>query len=213
MPDYSVSRAALLEIRRERTVIEEGHRFLDEKRIMIAQELLKRLKQYRELMERWSGAQHDSQTALVQAVARHGLEGLQVYPVRPVTFTAQTPVERSFLGTRLLSGMPVVTAAPAPQAPWPLACSPSPEAESCAQHFGRLVQQAMELTAARINLVRLRDEYKRTELRVRALENVILPEISTEIGVITERLDEVDQEEVIRAHLFVERQGQGLEKD
>lgn len=86
-----------------------------------------------------------------------------------------------------------------------IACNPSPEAVLCAQHYGLLVQQVMQLAIARANLMRLRDEYKRTEHRVQALENVILPEIYAEEADIVDRLDEIDQEEVIRAHLFAKR--------
>jgi V/A-type H+-transporting ATPase subunit D len=50
------------------------------------------------------------------------------------------------------------------------------------------------------NLERLIGEYQRTERRVRALENVILPEIRSDLAMMEEHLDLNDQEEVIRVH-------------
>ncbi len=202
MPEYNVSRAALLEIRSERVVVEEGHRFLDEKRIMIAQELLRRLAHYRDLMQGWNQSQQKAREALQSAVIRHGLEGLQVYPVKPFTFNVSPVAQQHFLGIMLVTESRVFNAIPGPQPADAMPCSPSPEAEACAHSHASLLGPAMELAIARANLLRLRDEYQRTERRVRAIENVILPEIVMQEGTIVDRLDELDQEEVIRARLF-----------
>jgi V/A-type H+-transporting ATPase subunit D len=51
------------------------------------------------------------------------------------------------------------------------------------------------------NLLRLADEYRRTERRARALENVLLPEIAQALKVIEEKLEAGDQEEAIRVRL------------
>ena len=48
------------------------------------------------------------------------------------------------------------------------------------------------------HLRRLIDEYRRTERRARALENVLLPEIDHSLKFIEEQLDAVDQEEAVR---------------
>jgi len=58
---------------------------------------------------------------------------------------------------------------------------------------------ALVAEAARAaNLRRLIDEYRRTERRARALENVLLPEIDHSLKFIEEQLDAVDQEEAVR---------------
>ncbi|MEY2918711.1 MAG: hypothetical protein RL261_16, partial [Pseudomonadota bacterium] len=59
---------------------------------------------------------------------------------------------------------------------------------------GELVAQA----ARAANLRRLIEEYRRTERRARALENVLLPEIDHSLKFIEEQLDAVDQEEAVR---------------
>lgn len=202
MPDRIVSRAALLEIRRDRAVVEEGYRFLDEKRIMLAQELLRRLNRYRELMVHWVESEQEAQHALRAALARHGVEGLLVYPVPAGELHIPDQGNQPFLGItlRVLDGQ-FERIAVAQEGAMP--SNPSREAAECAEHHARLLQLACELAVARTNLLRLRDEYRRTERRVRSLENVIIPELRAEQRGMEERLDENDQEEMIRAHLFI----------
>ena len=84
--------------------------------------------------------------------------------------------------------------------------NPSFEAQTCAREYASLTELAFELAMARANLLRLRAEYRRTERRVRSLENVIVPEMRAEQRAMEDKLDENDQEEVIRSHLFIGRQ-------
>ena len=48
-------------------------------------------------------------------------------------------------------------------------------------------------------------EYRRTERRVRALENVVLPEIRRDLAAMEEHLDLNEQEEVIRVRSLREQ--------
>lgn len=201
MAERIVSRASLLEVRLDRAVITEGHRFLDEKRVMLAREMLSRLEDYQTEMRAWTRAAEWAERALQSGVVRHGLEGLQVYPARHGGLTPVQRTELPFLGISLITGVRGLETMPDATAERE-AVNPSPEAETCAAAFAVLLPQAMRLAAARANLLRLRDEFLRTDRRVRAIENVILPEIAQEERRISDLLDENDQEEVIRTHLF-----------
>ena len=48
------------------------------------------------------------------------------------------------------------------------------------------------------NLRRLMREYVRTERRARAIENILLPEIQSNLKVIDEQLEMLNQEEIAR---------------
>ena len=61
-----------------------------------------------------------------------------------------------------------------------------------------MVVEEVSLVDRAANLRRLIDEYRRTERRARALENVLLPEIDHSLRFIEEQLDAVDQEEAVR---------------
>jgi V/A-type H+-transporting ATPase subunit D len=60
------------------------------------------------------------------------------------------------------------------------------------------MEQSATLAGIAGNLERLRHEYRRTERRARALEDVLLPEITGTIYELEARLEEVEQEEAIR---------------
>src|SRR6056297_3273332 len=76
----SASRAELLELRREHEVVEEGHRLLDERRVLLARELLARLKAFDQRFEAFADCEKQAHAALADATERMGLEQLEVYP-------------------------------------------------------------------------------------------------------------------------------------
>ena len=124
---------------------------------------------------------------------RHGFEGLEVYPAASLEDVALSLNEQRLLGVRL-----VRAGLDAQLRPQREALFPSPEAERCRGLFLSLLKQATALAAHASNLERLQREYRRTERRARALEDVLMPEIDATINEIESRLEEIDQEEAIR---------------
>lgn len=198
MPDGTASRAALLALRRERRVIEEGHRFLDERRVALAHELLLRARAHQREAAAF-GAQHErARAALGDAVGVHGLEGVQAYPAAAVRSAAVRHQATAFLGLHLVDGAVLELAA----APGGAPVLRTAEAERCAQAFRALAARAAVLAGEVASLLRLADEYRRTERRVRALENIVLPESRAAERRLEAALEELDQEEVMRARRF-----------
>ena len=198
MPERTASRAALLALRRDRRVIEEGHHFLDERRIALAHELLRRARAYAELRAAFAARHARARAALADAVGRHGLEGLQVIPAWRLAPAAFESERRPFLGVSLTTA-----------ARLPLAAQPDPgvvattsEAARCAQAFRELAQAGAGLAGEVASLLRLMTEYRKTERRVRALENIVLPEARADERRFESVLEELDQEEVLRSRLF-----------
>lgn len=190
----SPTRSAFLELKDERRQIREGYEFLDEKRLLLAAELLRRLRAYedlrRELGELWA----ETRAALADACGRHGLCGLEVLPVGPVTETRWTTEEQRFLGVMLIDGSAALIREDPGRAP----VNPSPESRACALAFLRLAERLGELALAEASLIRLARDYTRTERRARALENVLLPELQDALHFMDEQLEAMDQEEAIR---------------
>lgn len=196
-PDRLPTRTTLLELREERQIMQEGYRFLDEKRLLLAAEILKQLTRYEEHMARFQVHQRQAAELLRAAVVRHGLEALSLYPSAPPAAPAE-PRRYSFLGVQLLESTDD-TDPPLPETT--PAEDPSPQARRCAEVFHRLLLQARDLALLSGNLHRLIDDYRRTERRARALEDVLLPETQEAIRDLEERLDDLDQEEAIRVRL------------
>jgi V/A-type H+-transporting ATPase subunit D len=194
------TRSAALALADERALMRQGYRFLDEKRMLFAAEMLRRLAEYGQLEAQLHEALHAAQAALRLALRRHGIEGLQVYPpVGPAPEPA-APTRSLFLGVPLLA---VASAAPAPAAPD--AIDASPEAEACRAAFAALLGPLLQLAVEGGNLERLGAEYRRTERRARALENVLLPEIEAALVRIEDHLERADQEEAVRIRLAARR--------
>ena len=197
MPEFgevAATRVALLELRDERRVVQEGYDLLDQKRVLLASETLRQLRAHaaaqRELDVGWAGARK----ALAQAVEVHGLDDLTVEPPCPLREALLRVEPRSFLGIPLAAAHFEDVACRPVERP----VRDTPELRRCAAAFRAVVAGLIGQAARAANLRRLMDEYRRTERRARALENVLLPEIDRSLHAIEEQLDAVDQEEGVR---------------
>ncbi len=198
--DASPTRSAALELREERRLVQEGYEFLDEKRLLLAAEILRQLEAHRGTHREYLERHADASAALAAAAGRHGLDGLQVYPAAEWGDASVRTRSRNFLGVMLVEArLDDGRGAQAPEA-----VRPSAEAEWCRRAFAALLECAARLAALSANLHRLADEYRRTERRARALENVLLPELDEALREIDDHLETLDQEEAVRvrkAHL------------
>ena len=195
--DRLPTRSTLLELRDERQIMQEGYRFLDEKRLLLAAETLRQLGRYEELMTEFQAQQRKAVEALRSAVGRHGLEALSLYPGAEPAAPVE-PRRYNFLGVRLLEAS---RADDPPLGETPPAEDPSPQARRAADLHHGLMLRARELAVLSGNLHRLIDDYRRTERRARALEDVLLPETEEAVRELEERLDDLDQEEAIRVRM------------
>ena len=196
MPEREITptQSAFLELKDERAGMQEGYGFLDEKRLILASQMLEELACYEQEMDGFRQAHVRAAGALQGAVARHGLEGLELYP------RASIPCERLRVDQRSVLGVTVQASAwesGGGQTPEP-AVNASPEADACRDAFADMVRRAARLAALAGNLERLRLEYSRTARRARALEDVLLPEIDDTLGMIDAALEELEREETLR---------------
>jgi V/A-type H+-transporting ATPase subunit D len=194
MPDLAPTRSAALALTEERTLMRQGFGFLDEKRMLLAAELLRLARRYEEATAEVEGRRRAANAALQAAVERHGLDALQLRPA-PAAAPATPPVRfAKFLG------VPVTTSEKwrIADAPVPEAFDDSPEAAECRQAFARWLESTLEVGILAGNLERLGREYRRVERRAKALENVLMPEVEAALKRVTEQLDVMDQEEAVR---------------
>lgn len=193
----SASRGQLQELRDERRVVREGFDFLEQKRMLIASELLRELRRYEEQYRVFRSLEQEARRALGRAIGFHGLQGLYAYPQRGPSAPELEIEERRFLDLGLRKARIVAASVEGPNP----AVLPSIEAELCSEAFRALVRQAAPLAATAGNLVRLLDDYRRTERRARALENVLLPEIEEAVRDFEDQLEAMDQEDAIRVRI------------
>ena len=192
------TRAAVLELQNEQVVVNEAYIFLDEKRLLLASELLRQLDLYQKLNEQLQLIHTRANDAMQAAVMHHGLNGLQIYPAASLEEAEYRQTTRNFMGVTLVETILNVNATTESARP---AANPSAKAELCRKLFRDLLIQSAALAGISGNLYRLLAEYRVTERRSRALENVILPEISQALHEMTTHLEEIDLEDAIRVRL------------
>jgi V/A-type H+-transporting ATPase subunit D len=197
--DTTPTRAALLELKDERTVVNEAYEFLDEKRLLLAAEILHQLEMYERLEAQIESLGHEASGQLIAALSRHGLQGTGVYPALQLTDTRLTVNQSNFMGVTLI--VTELNYRLAEETEQNTACNSTTEAQGCRKTFLELTRQSAVLAGISSNLHRLLMEYQLTERRARALENVILPEIEQTLSVMSTHLEELDLEETVRARL------------
>jgi V/A-type H+-transporting ATPase subunit D len=195
--DQAPTRAAVLALREERVVVGEAYDFLDEKRLLLAAELLRQLEAYTRLGSRVEALAQAAGRKLAAAVGQHGLEGLGIHPATLLAGAHLALSQRNFMGVTVVESAlaePSTAVVPAP-------VHPSPEAVQCREAFAELLRQSAVLAGISGNLYRLQAEYRLTERRARALENVIIPEIEEALKVMGTHLEELDFEDAVRVRL------------
>jgi len=190
--DANPTRSVVIEMKDERRAVREGYVFLDEKCLLLAGEILRELEGYDKLRQDFIALQDAALKALREAVLRHGLEGLQVYPPADLAQAQVNVRGRALMGVRLQEAELDARATPAPEA-----VERSPEGEACRRAFASVLAAAASLAALSGNLERLSLEYRRSVRRARALQDVMLPELERSIYEIENRLEELEQEDAI----------------
>ena len=197
MSEASITRAAVLEMKDEQRAMHEGYVFLDEKCLLLGGEILRELARHGAIDRELVAAQQAATAALQAALARHGLDDLQVYPPLEQGDAALARESRSIMGVRLqdVEWQPARRAAAA-------SVQPSPEAEACRRAYFALIAVAARLAAISGNLERLSREYQRSVRRARALQDVLLPELDQQVRSVETRLEELEQEDAIAMRRF-----------
>jgi V/A-type H+-transporting ATPase subunit D len=191
MNDLTPTRSLLIALADERRTMREGYAFLDEKCLLLAGEMLRQVRAQQALSRQLEALTNAAHEALSAALGRHGLHGLQVYPAT-VSRRRLRVEPMPLLGVTTLTARVIGEVGQAPAA-----VNPSPEAEACRAAWVRVADHMAGMAAVSTTLARLYAEYRRTVRRVRALQDVLLPEIDADITDIDTRLEDLEREEAI----------------
>ena len=101
-PEQAPTRAAVLELRQERSVVSEAYDFLDEKRLLLAAEMLRQLDAYQRLQAKLESLAGQARQRLIAVVERHGLQGLSVYPAALLEGVRLDTQQRNFMAVTLV---------------------------------------------------------------------------------------------------------------
>jgi V/A-type H+-transporting ATPase subunit D len=188
------TRIAQLELQDEERVVKEGYELLDEKRIRLVAEIRAQLVRLHRWQAEERAAQATARAGLIAALQRHGLDELSGYPALVAEDDALKFVRARLFGLELIEVQWHAGATRSLRQP----VIPSPEARRCARDHRALLEPLIMTAVCARNLRRLMREYVRTERRARAIENILLPEIQSNLKVIDEQLEMLNQEEIAR---------------
>lgn len=188
----------------ERKLMRDGFGFLDERRVLLATEILRLAKQYEQARADLDSASKVALASLVGAVARHGLEDLQIDHGAAVPLEPPHTLRSKLLGVQLIHAETHTSDVEPKWVPAD-ALDPSPEAARAGVAFARLAYLSCLAGVLAGNLLRLAREYRRTDRRAKVLENVLMPEVETALKFVVEQLDTLDQEEIARARMIIRR--------
>lgn len=192
MRNVIATKSTSLALAEERKLMRQGYEFLDEKRMLLASEILRQLTVYKAYVAEMETARRAAAAALAAAIERHGLEELQL--TAPLSELRAPQWKRTlFLRAALLQIVEddETTVVPARTHDAP------PEVQACRDTFTRVVHIAARAATIAANLRRLAAEYRSTERRAKTLENVLLPEVEETLKHVDEELDASDQEELV----------------
>lgn len=192
MSDLTPTRSAVIALAEERRAMQDSYVFLDEKCLLLAQAMLRELREHERLSASLGAALEEATAALHAALARHGLPGLQCYPAADFAGAAPALSPRRLMGVLLQEAALEPAGKPALEP-----VNPSPEAEACREAYAKVTGLAARLAAVAGNLERLYREYRRAVRRVRALQDVLLPEVDRDIYEIETSLEELERDEAV----------------
>jgi V/A-type H+-transporting ATPase subunit D len=190
--ELTPTRSAVIALSEERRAMHDSYVFLDEKCLLLAQAMLRELRAYERLSAALEEALGEAANALRGALARHGLDGLQRYPAADPGGASLAVTRRPLMGVQLQEAALGAAGDPSLEP-----VNPSPEAEACRTAHAKATSLAAQLAALSGNLERLHREYRRTVRRVRALQDVLLPEIDRGIYEIETGLEELERDEAV----------------
>jgi len=192
MSSGSASRSELLALKEELHAMQEGYRFLDEKCMLLAAEMLRELDVHARLMDKLHTCRQEAREAVRVALAVHGSLELSAFPSYSGDQLKLVRSRRSLIGVELRQLALVVPDATLPPAPFPSAA-----ADACRAAYLALIEVAAPLAACEGNLARLEHEYRRTVRRASALRDIVVPEAQAELRSIDDQLAEQERDEAL----------------
>ncbi len=204
--DEAPSRTLLLRHRAEREMVREGKAVLENRRDLLAHLLIEQTALCATLGARAEEARVHAGECLRRAVMRHGSSGLAGFAVPPHGPPAPGWRVTNRLGTAWVEHAadgPGESDPPGPDEGWDV----SVELEAALAALSALLALLADLAPADNNLARLVVQYRRTQRRVNALEEIVLPQLDETIRAMQARLEELDRDDLVRSLLTKRRRG------
>ncbi|MBI5649962.1 MAG: V-type ATP synthase subunit D [Chloroflexi bacterium] len=197
MENTSPTRMELLAVKAQIGLAEQGRDLLKEKRNALMKEFLKIADAVMRDSDELEQAVADARHALARAEALDGAEA-----VRSASFAARHELALTVEGAFVMGvPVPIIETTSAARGALDRGYSlpgTSARIDLVAERFEEAVDVLIELAASELRLRRLANEIQKTSRRVNALENILLPRLSTRRAYIEMVLEERAREDLFR---------------
>ncbi|MEM3507718.1 MAG: V-type ATP synthase subunit D [Nitrososphaerota archaeon] len=190
-----VTRMELLKLKKSLEVAIRARNLLEEKRNVLAMELLDYIKKINLAQEKIDEKIRKAHNAFLEAQMVLGKIGIRsaVVSISPDRFSIEEKY-RSIMGIRI----PMLNLIENKiQIPYNFLSTPS-KLDEVAFHMNEVIKTTIEVAEAQATIKKLAEELKRIKRRVNALDRIIIPRIRNRIKYIEERLSEMERETIFR---------------
>lgn len=172
----------------------EGHDLLDRKREVLVMELMQLLHTIRDVQRRLAEQLQRAYAALRDAYIEMGSENIERANYAYLEPFELSVTEHSVMGVPL----PLVHATRTPRRVQVGLLDTSTSFETATDEFLKALPLLLEYTQASMTLTRLASELQKTQRRVKALENIFIPNAEDTIKFIRDVLEEGEREDFFR---------------
>jgi len=206
MPNVRVplTRSTLLETQRLLAVAREGHDLLDRKREVLLAELLSTIQAAEQGRAAMEASFKTAYEALIMSKMAVGVQGLQRAALAVRDRVDLKVAEHSIMG----AVVPSIHSTPSTNRPSYSLGSTTVEVDRAAQAFRDLVGILCDAVERETTVLRLANEIRKTQRRVNALRNVVIPQMEEIIKVVREALEDAERESFYQAKMLKRQRGQ-----
>jgi V/A-type H+-transporting ATPase subunit D len=190
-----VTRMELLKLKKSLEVAIRARNLLEEKRNVLAMELLDYIKKMGLAQEKIDERMKKTHDAFIEAQMVLGKMGIRsaIVSISPDRFSIEEKY-RSIMGIRI----PILNLI---ENKTQIPCnflSTSSKLDEVAFHMNEVIKTTIEVAEAQATIKKLAEELKKIKRRVNALDRIIIPRIQNRIKYIEERLSEMERETIFR---------------
>jgi len=188
------TKSVMFRLQQDLRFAREGHDLLDRKREVLVMELMQLVHSIRDVQRRLAAQLQRAYAALRNAYVEMGSENIERANYAWLEPFELTVRDHSVMGVAL----PIVHATRTPRRVQVGLLDTSTSFETATDEFSKVLPLLLEYTQASMTLTRLASEIQKTQRRVKALENVFIPDAEDTVKFIRDALEEGEREDFFR---------------
>lgn len=194
MLDVKPTRSELLQLKKKIALAKSGHRLLKKKRDGLIVEFFRLLNQGKKMLEEIDSIYKDAKRKLILAETTEGATKLRGISMLIPNFSEIKISRKSLMGVPTYEieieedGKSVIKEL----------IGVNIRVEEAVEAYRRLIIKFMKYSEVVYSLYRILDEIEKTKRKVNALEFKVIPELEEKVKFISQRLEEMERENVFR---------------